>query len=244
LTAALAMVIPLVATSAFAATPEGKSGWYPRAGDLCAEYVAKTSKPEQYGALLTQQAARDPAIAKYIAEFNAASGTNDKGAKALAALLTYCDAHATKKIGDVTAQAVIALVNPSNAGSSAQPAASEAPGLDAWYRQLIYYCGNDNECKRLSKKAYDDAVACGRGDAAACSEGNNNLQKLDPWLDAWLETWHRQLLAECAADTECNRIAKNAYDHGFGCNRGDANACSAKHQDEVELTHWKETHGK
>ena len=241
---ALAIVVLLVAISAVAATPEGKPGWYPRAGDLCAEYVARTTKPEQYGALLTQLAGKDPAIARYIADFNAASGTNDKGAKALSALLAYCDAHATRKLGDVTAQAVIAGVNAGNANSAAQPATADTSGLDAWYRQLVSYCGADNECKRIAKKSYDDAVACGRGDARACGDANNNLLKLGPWLDAWLDNWYRQILNDCAADIECARIAKNAHDHGMGCNRGDANACSAKNGDEVELARWKQTHVK
>ena len=182
---ALAIVVPFVAISADAAAADARPGWYPRAGDLCAEYVARTSKPDLYGALLAPQLARDPVIAKFIADYNAASGSSDKGARAMSNLLKYCDTHASKKLGDVTAQEVMTDTAPA-VTRTAQPAAADTSGLDAWYRQLVFYCGADNECKRLSKKAYDDAVACARGDAATCNEGGKNLLKLDPWLDAWL----------------------------------------------------------
>lgn len=240
---ALAIVVPFVAISAEAAAAEARPGWYPRAGDLCAEYVARTSKPDLYGALLAPQLARDPVIAKYIADYNAASGSSDKGARAMSNLLKYCDAHASKKLGDVTAQEVMTDTTIA-VTRTVQPAAADTSGLDAWYRQLVFYCGADNECKRLSKKAYDDAVACARGDAAACNEGGKNLLQLDPWLDAWLDKWYREVLADCAADNECKSIAKNAYDHGLGCNRGDAKACGDKSGDEMALARWKEKRGK
>ncbi len=79
--------------------------WYPKANDLCSEYVTKMLKPVDGARLVTPT--KDPAIAKYVSNFNAANGTNDKGGLALLALLNYCMAHGAEKLVDVTAQVVI-----------------------------------------------------------------------------------------------------------------------------------------
>jgi hypothetical protein len=239
----LAVTALLVAGSTLAAEPAGRQGWYPKAGDLCAEFVARMSKPEQYGDLQKQLATKDPAIAKYVTDFNAASGTNDKGGAALLALSSYCSAHGMTKLGDVTAQAVNGEANAGKAGSSTQSASVDTSGIDNWYRQTVYYCGADNACTRFAKKSYEDAVSCARGDAKACSEGSNNLLKLRPWLDTWLDAWYKQVLGDCGADSECKSIAKTAYDHGFACNRGDAKACAEKSGIETELARLKAKRG-
>src|SRR5882724_10190344 len=77
--------------------------WYPKASDLCAEYVMKMLKQDaRFGRLVTPT--KDPAIAKYVADINAANGTNDNGGVALLGLVAYCNRHAATKLGDITAQ--------------------------------------------------------------------------------------------------------------------------------------------
>ena len=110
--------------------------WYPKASDLCAEYVTKMLKPVAGARLVTPT--KDPAIAKYVSDFNAVGSANDKGGLALFALEIYCFAHAATKLGDVTAQAVIedyeasaAKSNPKPVDQSTQQSVAQANPQDA-----------------------------------------------------------------------------------------------------------------
>jgi hypothetical protein len=98
--------------------------WYPKASDLCAEYTIKLGKQDpRFGRLVTPT--KDPAIAKYVADFNAATGTNDEGGLALLALVGYCNAHAMTKLGDVTAK-IVREHFAAKQGSMIQPAPAES----------------------------------------------------------------------------------------------------------------------
>jgi hypothetical protein len=97
--------------------------WYPKATDSCAEFLAQFDKPRATrGKLVTPT--KDPVIAKYVLDFNAATGTNDQGAIAFGWLISYCAEHGFKKLGDVKAQDVVTLLNSENAAapSNARPA--------------------------------------------------------------------------------------------------------------------------
>src|SRR5438552_7618957 len=97
---AVALLCPWVALPEVLAAGQD---WYLKASDLCAEYTIKLDKQDpRFGRLVTP--ARDPAIAKYVADFNVATGTNDEGGLALLALVGYCNAHAMTKLGDVTSK--------------------------------------------------------------------------------------------------------------------------------------------
>src|SRR5882672_2906828 len=139
--------------------------WYPKAGDLCAEYVTKSLKPAPGDRLVTLT--KDPAIAKYVSDFNAATGTNDKGGLASIDLLIYCTTHAATKLGDVTAQAVISDLETTAPKSNPTPQTSQpaAPSpsnpeqhelADQWARWLkrgLAYCGTDERCKEIANRS-------------------------------------------------------------------------------------------
>lgn len=175
---AVALSCPWVALPEASAAGQN---WYPRASDLCAEYVIKVSKSDpRFGKLVTPT--KDPAIAKYVADFNAATGASDKGGSALIYLVGYCNTHALTKLGDVTAQMVIANDKANQANSPTQPAPADTSALETWYRQTLNTCpSSDDECRRIAKKIYDDSLACYGGDAKACSNWDNNNKERDRW---------------------------------------------------------------
>jgi hypothetical protein len=151
--------------------------WYPKASDLCAEYTIKLGKQDpRFGRLVTPT--KDPAIAKYVADFNAATGTNDEGGLALLALVGYCNAHAMTKLGDVTAK-IVREHFAAKQGSMIQPAPAESLTRKAWYEQSLSICASSDECRRMVKKTYDDSVACSAGDRSACSAREGNLAEIE-----------------------------------------------------------------
>jgi hypothetical protein len=105
-TAASILFVLSVHGGCFAAQPT----WYRDPNEICAEYVAKNfgqkSKDPAPSPLK-----RDPTIEKYIAEFNAASGTEDQGGNALLAIDAYCLSNGGKKIRDIKAREVIDTLN-------------------------------------------------------------------------------------------------------------------------------------
>ena len=130
--------------------------WYPKATDSCAEFLAQFDKLRATrGRLVTPT--KDPVIAKYVLDFNAATGINDQGAMAFGWLMSYCAEHGFKKLGDVTAQDVVALLNSENAAPStnARPAeeqkAAQPTSQDAMMKclqdtaaQVAAWCRNTN----------------------------------------------------------------------------------------------------
>lgn len=134
---AIGALIVAIASQAQGQDPAG-NGWYPRADDLCGEYVAKMRKPEQYGRPDTPM--KDPAIAKYVADFNAANGTNDKGGLGLASLFAYCLSHAAIRLGDVTAAAVLADLRSTQSATSAEPSPAVPPAAQDARQDALRQC--------------------------------------------------------------------------------------------------------
>jgi hypothetical protein len=210
-------VTVLLAVAAIAYEPQcvaaGKD-WYPKATDTCAEFATKMLAPPTTGGKLVTTT-KDPAIAKYVSEFNAATGSNDKGGLAMLALLGYCGAHAFVKLGDVTAQAVFAEVQASTAESNANPQnsqpASSAPSqtaeLDAWYKQARDFCGADYGCNSVAKKYYDDALACIGGDSVSCGNKERNLSELNRW-----NSGHRSAQAQAPQNSPQDPMMKCLQD--------------------------------
>ncbi len=132
---------------------------------LCGVYKLDKQDP-RFGRLVTPT--KDSAIAQYVADFNAATGTNDEGGLALLALVGYCNAHVMTKLGDVTAK-IVREDFAAKQGSMIQPEPAESLTLKAWYEQSLSICASSDECRRMVKKTYDDSVACSVVDRSACS---------------------------------------------------------------------------
>jgi hypothetical protein len=93
-------------------------GWYPHADELCSEYSANAFRGNSAGGQ-PNPVAGDPAIDRFISEFDAVNGpvnVTRGGGLALIALRDYCDAHPSMIIGEITAQDVLADAKARGAG--------------------------------------------------------------------------------------------------------------------------------
>ncbi|WP_152038177.1 hypothetical protein [Paraburkholderia hospita] len=114
---------------------------------------------------------KDPAIAKLVNDFNAATGVKDKGAMALLSLLGYCNTHASTKLGDVSASNLVAMVKKS--GFEDQ--------LERWYKQSLDACGSKSQCVGIVASYRSHAISCNAGDQQACSDMDRDLKDLNQY---------------------------------------------------------------
>lgn len=137
--------------------------WYPKASDQCAKYVMNMTAVKSANMLTTPT--KDPVIRKLVDDFNAATGVKDKGGMALLSLLGYCNTHASKKLGDVSASDLVAQVKQS----------SFEDQIEQWYKQSLAACGSKSECVGIVTSYRNHAISCNSGDQQACSDKDRDF---------------------------------------------------------------------
>jgi hypothetical protein len=73
--------------------------------------------------------------------------------------------------------ALLLMSLPCAAQSSPAPVAD----LNSWYDQAREACAGNEDCQRIVKQFYDDAMACIGGTAAACERRDGNLAEIKRW---------------------------------------------------------------
>ncbi len=165
------VLLCIVAMATAASARGAAQPWYPKASQTCGDYVTKFTSPDFR--LVTPR--RDPAMAKWAADFESESGKDETELKLLE-LLGYCNAHAATKLGEVKAHDVIeAFRNASQAGRPVDPA------LDEWYRGAVATCGPDSDCTRIATSYRNHAIACSGDNQQACIDRDRDLADIDDW---------------------------------------------------------------
>lgn len=163
--------------------------WNPKAGDLCAEYVMKNSKGDRPITPI-----RDPAIAKYVAAYNAAGNIHDQGQVALFWLGFYCEGHASRKLGDISMEEVIAdgraTLLPATKQFSETPASdwytwtgqleiAKREKIQRWMTECTDQCGKDDPaCAQSCSHTLSSWVLCSNGLRRACDERDRGLAEV------------------------------------------------------------------
>jgi len=150
----------------FVASCFAGQSWYPKANDQCAKYVMNTTN-KSAGALTTPT--KDPVIKKLIDDFNSATGVKDAGGMALLYLLGYCNTHAATRLGNVTANDLIAQAKQ----------VSFDDQIEQWYKQSVSVCGSNSECVGIATNYRKHAISCNSGDQQACSDMGRDLTDLN-----------------------------------------------------------------
>ena len=175
---AIGSLLAVLSQCAFA-----EAGWYPRGTDMCAQYVVNATQHGTGKKLVTPT--KDPAIARYVHDFNGATGTKDKGGLALVSLLVYCTSHGGKRLSEVSAGEVIAEVRAAENRSSKSSSATNTDDTQVqwqnWYKQGVSACGSDAQCSAMVTKTYEDGVQCAQGNSEACSRAAQNTQNVSSW---------------------------------------------------------------
>ena len=64
---------------------------------------------------------------------------------------------------------------------AAQISPARVADLNSWNDLAREACGGDEDCRRIVKQFYDDAMACVGGTTAACERRDANLAEIKRW---------------------------------------------------------------
>jgi hypothetical protein len=64
---------------------------------------------------------------------------------------------------------------------AAQISPAPVADLNSWHDLAREACAGDEDCKRIVKQFYDDAMACIGGSATACERRDANLGEIKRW---------------------------------------------------------------
>lgn len=163
--------------------------WYPKATDSCATLVDHLIVTHDSEAWKSAAFWRDPAMSKLVSELNPGQlyliikGADQDESSAQyefvwLLLLRYCDGHRIIKLGDVKPDEVMKeamqMLNAQNADQAATPSSPQQTELAAqwsrWLTNSLDFCGANERCKEVARRAFANNAACTAGNRPACDE--------------------------------------------------------------------------